>query len=89
MNILIILILAFITTISYSMVSRSRNRDHKMYHALCSVFSNSMWYLTIHTLVVTDLSFTLFIPYVFGTVAGSLTGSEISIYIERKIGAKT
>tara|TARA_R110000796_G_scaffold184876_1_gene301430 strand:- start:710 stop:979 length:270 start_codon:yes stop_codon:yes gene_type:complete len=89
MSIFIIFCLAYIQNISFTMVSRSRNRDNVSYHAICSVFSNGIWFLTMRELVLAELSFFLIIPYVVGTVAGSLTGQKASIWIEQKIGAKT
>ena len=59
------------------------------YHAICSVFSNGLWFLTMQQLVVADLSFWLFIPYVCGTVCGSITGATVSMRIEKLIGATT
>lgn len=85
----IILILAFIQNTSFTMVSRSKNRDNMMYHSICSVFSNGIWFATMHYLVVSELDFTLAFPYIVGTVAGSLTGAKISMMIEKIIGAKT
>lgn len=89
MTYLFILSLAFIQNISFSMVSRSRNRDNMTYHAICSVFSNGIWFLTMRELVVADLTIFLIFPYVIGTVAGSIFGAKISMHIERLIGAKT
>ena len=89
MTYLLVLILAFIQNISFTMVSRSRNRDHMMYHATCSVFSNGIWFLTMRELVVAELTLWLIVPYVIGTVAGSLLGAKISIHIEKLIGART
>lgn len=86
---LTILLLAFAQNVAFTMVSRSRNRDNMTYHAICSVFSNGIWFLTMHQLVVADLSLWLFIPYVTGTVAGSLFGAKVSMKIESAIGAKT
>jgi len=83
-----ILFLAFIQNVSFSMVSRSRNRDSRAYHTICSVFSNGIWFMTMHQLVAADLTFYLAIPYIIGTVAGSLFGVEASIKIEKLIGAK-
>ena len=80
--------LAFIQNVSFTMVSRSRNRDNMTYHAICSVFSNGIWFLTMHQLVVADLSFWLLIPYIVGTVSGSLFGAKVSMRIERSIGAR-
>ena len=59
------------------------------YHAVCSVFSNGIWFATMHHLVVTDLSWWLLAPYVIGTVVGSITGAKISMRIEKLIGATT
>jgi len=84
-----IFILAFIQNVSFSMVSRSRNRDNMTYHAICSVFSNGIWFLTMHQLVVADLYYWLIVPYVAGTVLGSIFGAKASMKIETLIGAKT
>ncbi len=84
-----ILALAFIQNISYTMVSRSRNRDNMAYHAGCSVFSNALWFATVHFLVTADMNWLLAVPYIVGTVSGSLFGATISIRIEKAIGAKT
>ena len=89
MSWLLILTLAYIQNISFTMVSRSRNRDNMTYHAICSVFSNGIWFLTMHQLVVAELTYWLLLPYVIGTVAGSLSGAKASMFIERAIGAKT
>lgn len=84
-----ILFLAYVQNISFTMVSRSRNRDKMTYHAMCAVFSNGIWFLTMRELVMAELSWVLIVPYIFGTVAGSLTGAKVSIWIEDRIGAKT
>ena len=84
-----ILLLAFIQNVSFTMVSRSRNRDNMTYHAMCSVCSNGLWFATMHYLVATELSWVMAIPYIIGTVAGSLFGAKVSMKIEKLIGAKT
>lgn len=89
MSYITLLLLAFIQAVSFTMVSRSRNRDNMRYHVLCSIFSNTIWFLTFRELVLADMTWTLFIPYVIGTVTGSISGSKISMYIEQLIGAKT
>lgn len=89
MTAILVLFLAYVQNISFTMVSRSRNRDKMTYHALCAVASNGVWFLTMRELVVADLSFALIVPYVAGTVAGSLTGAKASMWIERAIGTKT
>lgn len=89
MTLLTVLVLAFIQNVSFTMVSRSRNRDNMTYHATCAVFSNGIWFLTMRELVVADLTLWLIAPYIIGTVAGSLFGATVSMRIEKLIGAKT
>ena len=89
MNWILVLILAFVQNISFTMVSRSRNRSNMYYHAICSVFSNGLWFLTMHQLVVTDLSYWLAGPYIVGTVSGSILGAKVSMRIEKILGATT
>lgn len=87
-----ILLLAFIQNISFTMVSRARNRDNMWYHAICSVFSNSVWVATIGVLgheFFIEQNYWMAIPYVIGTVSGSLFGAKIGIKIEKAIGAST
>jgi uncharacterized membrane protein YfcA len=84
-----ILFLAYIQNISFSIVSRSRNRSNMTYHAVASVFSNLIWFLTMRELVIADLNWLLIGPYVVGTVAGSITGAKVSMRIEKLIGATT
>lgn len=85
---LLVFVLAYAQNIAFSMVSRARNRDNHTYHATMAVFSNGIWFLTMRELVVAELSLWLLLPYVVGTVAGSLTGSSVSMRIEKAIGAK-
>jgi len=83
-----ILGLAYIQNISFSIVSRSRNRNSMKYHMIAATFSNTIWFLTFRELVRSDMNFLLFVPYVLGTVAGSLTGVKVSMWIEKLIGAE-
>ena len=50
--ILTILVLAFVQNISFSIVSRSRNRDNIRYHIIAATFSNSIWFLTFRQLIL-------------------------------------
>jgi len=83
-----ILCLAYIQNISFSIVSRSRNRNNVRYHILAACFSNTIWFLTFRELIRGDMNFLLFIPYVIGTVSGSVTGVKVSMWIEKLIGAE-
>ena len=87
-TILLLIVLAYIQNISFSIVSRARNRDNQAYHMIAAVFSNLIWFATFRILVIADMNWVLFIPYGIGTVAGSLTGAKLSMWIEKKIGAK-
>lgn len=88
-TILSILALSFVQNVSFTMVSRSRNRDNMTYHAICSVFSNGIWFITMGVLVAANLSLWLIAPYIVGTVSGSIFGAKVSMKIEKLIGAKT
>ena len=81
--------IAYGQNISFSLVSRARNRNHMGYHAAASVLSNGVWFATFHYLIVNEMSWILFIPYCIGTVAGSLTGAKMSMRIEKWLGAET
>jgi hypothetical protein len=71
-----------------SLVSRARNRDVEAYHAIASVFSNGVWFATM-AYMIKELSFDYWVvlPYIVGTVNGSLLGAKISMQIERLLGA--
>lgn len=87
MQYLYILMLAFVQNISFSIVSRARNRNNQTYHLIAATFSNGVWFLTFRELVLADMNALLFIPYVIGTVIGSLTGAKVSMFVEQAIGA--
>ena len=82
-----ILFLAFIQNVSFSITGRSRNRDNKTYHILASVFSNSIFFLTFRELILQEMNWVLFIPYIAGTVIGSQYGVYLSMKIEKLLGA--
>jgi|GEM_PF-2909648 len=79
--------LSFVQNVSFSIVSRSRNRDNNTYHLIAAFFSNGIWFLTMRYLVRADLTMALFLPYCLGTVTGSLAGVRVSMWIERMLGA--
>jgi hypothetical protein len=85
----IIALLAFAQNISFSLVSRSRNRDNLNYHIFASILSNGVWFLTFRSLILNQMDLKLFIPYTIGTVTGSCFGVKISMAIERLLGAKS
>lgn len=86
---IIILALAFVQNVSFSVVSRSRNRDNMTYHLIAAVFSNAIWFMTMRELVLAELVGYLIVPYVIGTVAGSLVGVKVSMWIEKLLNARS
>lgn len=84
--IVLMMLLAFVQNVSFSIVSRSRNRNSMKYHLIAAVASNAVWFMTMQYLIVTkDMSWALFLPYTIGTVSGSVTGQAISMWLERKL----
>lgn len=57
------------------------------YHFIASFFSNTLWFLTMRELVLSDLKWYLLIPYALGTVSGSIYGAKLSMKIEKWLGA--
>ena len=84
-----IVLLSFAQSVAFSLVSRSRNRDNVPYHIVASVLSNGVWFLTFRELVLSDMDFSLFVPYTIGTASGSVLGVKISMAIERYLGASS
>ena len=70
-------------------MSRSRNRNNLKFHLIAAVFSNGIWFMTFKALLTRDMSWALFPWYCVGTVAGSLMGVKISMWIERLLGAES
>ena len=86
-SIIKILVLSFVQNISFTLVSRSRNRDNKKFFIFSSLFSNSLWFFTFKELILAEMSVVLLIPYVVGSLLGSILGMNISMYIEKILGA--
>lgn len=86
---LCMMLLAFAQNISFSIVSRSRNRNNIQYHIIAAIFSNAIWFLTFRQLVMADMNLMLFVPYTIGTVSGSVFGVKISQQIEKWLGAES
>ena len=81
------LVLAFVQNVSFCVVSRSRNRGHQTYHMIAAFFSNTIWFLTFREMVKSDMDWMLFVPYVVGTMAGSMYGVKLAMKIEKWLGA--
>jgi hypothetical protein len=86
---LILFMAAVAQSISFTNVSRARQRKNENYLLWSSVFSNGVWYLTAHLLVVNVLPTYLLIPYVVGTLYGGMIGQYVSMNIERLFKIQT
>ena len=81
--------LAYAQSVSFSLVSRSRNRNNFPYHIIASILSNGVWFFTFRELVLNDMNLALLIPYTIGTVSGSVSGVKVSQWIEQKLHAES
>lgn len=81
--------LAFVQSVSFSLVSRSRSRNNITYHVIASIASNAVWFMTFRQLVTANMTWALLIPYTVGTVSGSVFGVKVSMVIERWLGASS
>lgn len=81
--------LAFFQNVAFTLVSRSRNRDHRGFHIVSSVLSNLAWFLTFKLLVVNNMGWDLFPFYLVGTTLGSEYGRMIAMRIERALFARS
>lgn len=80
--ILILMALSYLSSASYSMVSRSAVRNSALYHAIAILLSNIFFYSVLHRLKIGNLSLQLLLPYTLATVMGSLTGVRLSMKFE-------
>ncbi len=78
---------AFAQTVSFTMVSRARQRKDQQFLAWTSVFSNGVWYLTMHELVIGRIGWDKAAPYIVGCCAGSLIGQTVAMMVEQRLGA--
>lgn len=87
--VIILMAVAYLNNVSYSMVSRSAVRDSALYHAFTMLLSNILWYSTLHLLVNENMTLMLFVPYTISTVWGSFTGATTSMKVEKVFGITT
>ena len=87
--VIILMAVAYLNNVSYSMVSRSAVRDNAPYHAFTVLLSNVLWYSTLNLLIKDDMTIILFVPYTVATVWGSFTGAVASMKVEKVFGITT
>jgi uncharacterized membrane protein YfcA len=86
-GVLVLAGLSFVQTMSFTLISRARQRKDKKYHAWASVCSNGVWYLTMQQLVLGKIQAFQAAPYVVGNVSGSLIGQGTALKAEKIMGA--
>ena len=82
-----VVLLSFLMNVSFTILSRARNRSNYRYHVIASIVSNLAWFLAFRHLVLNDMGLWLVLPYLIGTATGAMTGARISMNVERWIGA--
>jgi len=88
-TILLVIGLSYGQNISFTLASRARTRNNVSYHLCAVLLSTLVSFLTFRTILGpgSNFSLKLLLAYTTGTISGSLTGSYISMWIERLIGA--
>lgn len=79
--------LAFADNFTYSLLRRSRNTNNATYHIITSLVKSTTWYLLFRELSLSKVALGFFPQYCFGSVLGGLIGQDVSLRIERLIGA--
>jgi hypothetical protein len=87
-------VLLFLMTIlqnaSFTLVSRARNSDSLLFHALAAIGSNGAWFITVNRVVKSTDSVTAGIVYTAAAVIGSIAMHYISMkYFEKWFKKKT
>ena len=85
LQILSTLALVILQNASFTLVSRARNSDSIMFHAIAAVLSNGIWLLVIKKVVLNLDSWPFMVTYIIGSVIGSILMHHISMkYFEKK-----
>ncbi len=82
-----LLVVSLWQAVSFTMVSRARQRNNPQYLAWASVFSNGVWYLCMHYLSQGAITPDKAIPYIAGNAGGSLIGQNLAMKVEQATGA--
>lgn len=83
-----LLVCALGQSMSFAIVSRARQRNHHGYLLWGSVFSNGIWYMTMHQLALSNITPDKAAPYLVGNTLGSLTGQKMGMNVEKKVNAR-
>ncbi len=86
--VVLLLLYAVGQSTSFAVVSRARQRNHQAYLLWASVFSNGIWYLTMHQLALKNITSDKAAPYLVGNTLGSLAGQKMGMSVEKKVNAR-
>lgn len=64
--------LVILQNASFTLVSRARNSNSILYHAIASVMSNGIWLLVIRQVVLNLNNWLLMATYLVGAIIGSV-----------------
>lgn len=79
--------LAFLQNISFTFVSRSRQKDNFNYHLVAAIGSNGVWFLTYSQMIKHGMPISMLPVFLSGTALGSLFAAYESGKIEKLLGA--
>jgi hypothetical protein len=90
MSYLLLFLVTILQNASFTLVSRARNSNSLVFHAIASVFSNGIWFIVVRQVTKEDPNtWLLGIVYVAGTVTGSVLMHYLSMnFIEKWFKAK-
>ncbi len=83
----VIVFLAFIQSVCYSLQSRAALRSSNLYHLIAALLSSFVFFATFRVLILANMDIGLLCPYMLGTTLGARYGITLSMNIEEKIGA--
>jgi len=90
MNYLLLFLVTILQNGSFTLVSRARNSNSLVFHAIASVFSNGIWFMVVRSVTKEDPNtWLLGITYTAGAVTGSILMHFLSMkYLEKWFKAK-
>ena len=78
--------LVFLQSMSFTFISRARNRNNVRVATIASVFSNLSWLLVFRHLVLNLADLVNYIIYIVAMTLGTLVQMKLSLRIEKKFG---
>ena len=90
MNYLMLFLVTILQNGSFTLVSRARNSNSILFHALASIASNGIWFAVVRQVVQPDANtWLLGLSYTAGAVIGSILMHWLSMnYFEKWFKAK-